>query len=133
MRPGLSERFGSGMWRDAARFSSPARPWIIYRSALPADSEWGPASRDLAATLSAASQRRSRVQPAAAPQYSPDEYLPTFEMYRGIVQRMLYREPLTIGSKPKVSITPRLTKKTPLSGRLYFCFFFQGDRLLVFA
>ena len=27
-------------------------------------------------------------------------------MYRGIVQRMLYREPLTIGSKPKVSITP---------------------------
>lgn len=95
VRPGLDARFGSGMWMDAARFSSPARPWIIYRSALPADSEWGPASRDLAVPLSAASQRRSRVQPAAAPQYSPGEYLPTFEMYRDIVQKMLYREPLT--------------------------------------
>jgi hypothetical protein len=91
-----NERFGSGVWTDAARFWSPARPWMIYRSCLSPDTSWGPAPRDLAIPLSAASQSRARVQPAAAPQYRAGEYLPSYETYRDIVSKMLYREMLTV-------------------------------------
>ena len=94
--PALDERFGCGMWQDAARFRSPARPWFIHRSALPADSEWGPTTRDIAVPLSAASQSRPRVQPAAAPPYRPGEYLPSYTSYRSLVMKLLWKESLTM-------------------------------------
>lgn len=110
----MSDRFGSAVLTDASRYGSPARPWTTYRSCLAGGQLRGPASRDLAVPLSAASQSRARVQPASAPQYRPGEYLPSFEAHRALSARMLLREMLSARDQMHVRL---LWGGYPVEGR----------------